>query len=369
MSATRAVPAILLTACLIAFSCATVDVTTGNLEDTDSATDADADSDTDSDSDSDAGTDADSDSDSDTDTDSDSDSDGDADTDTDTDTVCVDPVAGAPAVSSPDTLQITATSGAVQLVFSEAVAGVDGTTITWSATSGGAGTLDAITEVDPSTYSLEFSGCAWNDIYDVTVGTGITDTCENPLEEEYGITVSVVHECALDSGTTLNQRLPMEPYFAYSYSQSIYPATALCGAGTITEIGWEYNGGAAATSTEPIVIYLAATTKTSFSGTSDWVPLASLTQVYSGSITFTPTAGWYSFTLTTPFVYNGTDNLLVAVDRNTGAYPTGTTSDFYCYLGSAGSSIYHHDDYVNCDPASPSTGILSSYLPNLRFRL
>ena len=36
------------------------------------------------------------------------------------------------------------------------------------------------------------------------------------------------------------------------------------------------------------------------------------------------TAGWYEYVLDIPFTYNGTDNLVVAVDNNEGRYYSGS---------------------------------------------
>ena len=78
------------------------------------------------------------------------------------------------------------------------------------------------------------------------------------------------------------------------------------------------------------------------------------------------TPGWYTVTLDTPFVYNGTDNLLVAVDRNTGSFVL-STYDFYAFSTVGNVSLERHVDYTDISPASPGTGFTRAYLPNTEF--
>ncbi len=153
----------------------------------DSDSDSDADADTDTDTDGDGDTDADTD----TDTDADSDTDTDADADSDADSECADPVTGAPTVTSGASVQLamTATSGAYTLSFSEDVVGVSADTVTWTATSGGSGTLDSVSAVDAASYELSFSGVAWGETYDIVVAAEVADTCGNALAAPFTVSV------------------------------------------------------------------------------------------------------------------------------------------------------------------------------------
>ena len=154
----------------------------------------------------------------------------------------------------------------------------------------------------------------------------------------------------MSTGTIAYSYLPMYTFYSYSYSQTIYTAAELCGAGNLTQVAWDFNGSGS--STDPIVIYMGNTTKTAFSSTTDWVPTSAMTQVYAGNVTL-GAAQWLEVVLDTAFAYNGTDNLVIAVDRNTGSWYSGPTFD--TYLGSGNASIYHYSDITNCNPASPTT--------------
>ena len=161
----------------------------------------------------------------------------------------------------------------------------------------------------------------------------------------------------------------METYYCYSYTQSIYyPADVCSTAGVIQQISWYYNGGStAATFDETIVIYMGHTTKTTFSSTADWVLSSGLTEVYNGTITLDQTPHWITVDLDTPFAYNGTDNLVIAVDRNTGTWIIGSLAEFYAQAVTGNRSLEYHSDVTNPSPSSPPTGTNRTYLPNIIF--
>ena len=122
-------------------------------------------------------------------------------------------------------------------------------------------------------------------------------------------------EITIGSGTSTTSYVPMHCNYDYSYTQTIYSSSEIMG-GTISQIAYYMTSTSART--EDIVIYAGNTTKTAFVSNTDFEPLANLTQIFSGTVTFNH--GWNYITLTTPFLYNGIDNLLIAIDKNTGNY-------------------------------------------------
>jgi len=176
----------------------------------------------------------------------------------------------------------------------------------------------------------------------------------------------------IGDGTNTNQRLPMEPYYGYSYAQSIYLASDVNATGNITSIQWHFTGGGTLLpNTQDLVVYLGHTTKTSFDSTTDWVPLEDLTQVYAGGITVTTAGGWVTLTFTTPFAYNGTDNLVVAVDENHANYDS-NSDNFYNTPVTGNRSIVAYSDPLNIDPAAPNASTdpgfnLAAFVPNVIF--
>ncbi|MFD2891437.1 fibronectin type III domain-containing protein [Flavobacterium chuncheonense] len=173
----------------------------------------------------------------------------------------------------------------------------------------------------------------------------------------------------IGNGTNELQSLPFDPFFGYTYSQSIYYASEINANGNITSLQWYFSGAAGSTipDNQNITVYLGHTTKTSFASNTDWEPLAGLTAVYTGGIPVNG-PGWVTITFTTPFAYNGTDNLVIAVDENMSSYDA-SSDDFYNTAVSSPRSIFFRSDSINPDPATPpTTGTLLStvsFVPNV----
>ncbi|MCD4818695.1 MAG: hypothetical protein K8S23_08380, partial [Candidatus Cloacimonetes bacterium] len=158
----------------------------------------------------------------------------------------------------------------------------------------------------------------------------------------------------IGSGTLTDQHIPIEAYYGYTYSQSIYLQSEINVANSqIEKISYYWNGNSSWT--DAVKVYLGHTSKTSFSGTSDWVSLSSLTQVFDGNLGVSSSAGWVEITLDQPFSYNNSNNLIVAVDENTSSYH-GSGDEFHCSSVSGNRSIYFYSDSTNPNPSSPPTG-------------
>jgi len=111
--------------------------------------------------------------------------------------VCSDPSPGPPTVTSVDaSYGPGTTSDTYTLTFSEAVTGVGGQ-VTWTPVVGN-GTMGSITPVDGSTYTVGFSGASDSDRYTLTVGTGVTDVCGNPLAGATDIDILIHNDGGLD---------------------------------------------------------------------------------------------------------------------------------------------------------------------------
>jgi len=122
--------------------------------------------------------------------------------------------------------------------------------------------------------------------------------------------------------------LPPNNQFGYIYYQQIILAEELVNGGIkpaspskFTAIKMQFpNVGNAGTSYGDWDVWIGHTTKDKFvQASADWEPISNLTQVFSGNIHATPiTAGeWFSIPFSTPFDYNGTSNLVVAIHEKT----------------------------------------------------
>ena len=153
-----------------------------------------------------------------------------------------------------------------------------------------------------------------------------------------------------------NAYLPSYNYFKYSLTQQIYTADEIGEAGTINWIAF-YNEGGEKTRTYDF--YLKATTKSSFSSKTDWITVSSSDKVFSGSVTMTAGA-WTNINFTTPFEYDGTSNLVLVVDDNSGAWTSSPHMTCSVFNTAENQAIYYYDDNTNFDPLSPPTTAGSS---------
>ncbi len=164
-------------------------------------------------------------------------------------------------------------------------------------------------------------------------------------------------------GTVTGQRLPIYVYHGYSYSQVIYLASEIETSGVINSISWNFQGYSLNNSNN-WTIYLGHTTKTAFNSTNDWIPIGGLTQVYSGEFASPTASGWITIPIS-DFTYDGTSNLVIAVDENKLGY-NAAANDFFCTAVSGNRGILYSSDSNNPDPASPPTGTyLKAYIANV----
>ena len=160
---------------------------------------------------------------------------------------------------------------------------------------------------------------------------------------------------------------PISPYYGFSYSQSIYLASEIGVSGDITSIEFALNSGADISSADETVdVWIGHTTKSVFDSTTDWVDVSTLTQVLTSG-TITASGDVLTITFNAAFTYNGTDNLVVAVDANESGY--GSTSDFALSTNgpTAAMTIDQRSDTANSDPTSPETGTLRQNRGNITF--
>ncbi len=161
----------------------------------------------------------------------------------------------------------------------------------------------------------------------------------------------------IGEATSSSVFLPSHSFYRYSLTEQIYRTSELGGSTTITSISF-FNEGA--TKTRTYDIYLMHTPRTNFSSDTDWISVTSSNKVFSGSVTMR--AGmWTTIILDTPFTYNGTSNLLLAVDDNTGTYTSSphmqcrvfnATNDFN---EPSNQTLRIYSDGTNYDPFSPSS--------------
>ena len=153
----------------------------------------------------------------------------------------------------------------------------------------------------------------------------------------------------IGSGDGTNNYLPTYILYNYTLSQQIYTATEIGQSGDIYSVAF-YNTSTNGTTTRDIDIYMLHSDKTTFSDASDFVPVTAADRVFSGYVTVDPNC-WITIEFSTPFAYNGTDNLILIVDDNTGTW---TSSRYFRAFNAPSQAIHVYNDNTDYDPYDPS---------------
>ena len=125
------------------------------------------------------------------------------------------------------------------------------------------------------------------------------------------------------TGTSTTQALPFYHNYDYSHSQMLFLSEEIV-EGQIDSISFYYSYSTPKTINNAKV-YLGSTDRTRMSK-GNFMSADSLTVVYEGSITFSQ--GWVTIPFTTPFSYNGTDNLVLAFTNGHGAFSAHSGATF-----------------------------------------
>ncbi|MBX2932489.1 MAG: hypothetical protein KF781_11150, partial [Chitinophagaceae bacterium] len=159
-----------------------------------------------------------------------------------------------------------------------------------------------------------------------------------------------------------NNSFPIYSNYGYNYSQQIYLASELntaLGSGNIyiTKLRFKQLSVGNPNTYNNWHVYLGNTTKQEFASNTDWVDISELSQVFSGIVTFAANT-WVEITFNTPFIWNGTDNIVVAVDENTPSY---SSSSFAVFDVNTNRGLLYFSDGTNPNPNNPPT---ANYGPN-----
>ncbi len=179
---------------------------------------------------------------------------------------------------------------------------------------------------------------------------------------------------SVGNGSVLRQGLPIRPVARFSYSQQIYYASEIGLPGEINRLDFQYlvESDLFYPGNKNWDIYLA---HTDLEQLDDWLPASQMSLVYSGILSQDyfdsglPGSGWLNIPLQQNFYYNGSSNLLIAVDENTDACGS-TGDDFYCSQSSMDRALVFQSMTQNPDPAAPPAPTFSrAYISNLRLHL
>jgi hypothetical protein len=153
----------------------------------------------------------------------------------------------------------------------------------------------------------------------------------------------------IGSGSSTNTYLPTHNYYKYSLTQQIYTSEELGVAGDIVSIDFHKNNNVECK--RKLDIYMVNTTKNSFTSSTDWITVTDADKVFSDTVIFNHNA-WTTITLDTPFSYDGTHNIAIIVDDNTGSYKSSTP---FLAFSASSQAIRIYSDNTNYDANAPSS--------------
>jgi len=161
---------------------------------------------------------------------------------------------------------------------------------------------------------------------------------------------------------------PLGSLYHDERTQVIYLASELGMSGSIKSLALNITTLPGATVFNNFTIRMKHTTMSAYPGSPSWEGSA-WTTVYQANLPQITSTGWYTFTFTTPFSYNGTDNLLVDFSFNNSVY----TTDGKVKASQPGGnrSIYYQTDSGFGDPltwsgTSNPSPIVRTYVPDLQ---
>ena len=177
----------------------------------------------------------------------------------------------------------------------------------------------------------------------------------------------------IGQATTTTTLSPIYTPKNYSYTQQLYTAEEIGASGSITSIAfhWAFDGA----KTFGIDVYMQHTERAYFETSGDRIPMSDSDKVYTGNIN-PDHDEWIKIDLDTPFEYDGSSNLVIAVHRTSGSpgfndmdpnwnvigtwYYTSTDRYMMLYMGDDQSQ------YVSLSPAYMTP---SKYRPNIQIEL
>ena len=171
------------------------------------------------------------------------------------------------------------------------------------------------------------------------------------VTSDHNLTATFMQAVEIGESVTTSNYLPSYSWYKQALSQQIYTAAEIGMAGTISFIAF-YNEGVERTRSYDF--YLKTTEKESFSSNTDWIAVAESDLVFSGEVTMEANA-WTFITFSTPFEYDGTSNLVLVADDNSGRYDSSPYMACSVFNTSSSQAMYVYSDGTNYNPMSPPT--------------
>ena len=167
--------------------------------------------------------------------------------------------------------------------------------------------------------------------------------------------------------TTTEEPLPSNSYYNYTLSEQIFTADEL-GLTAPTDLASVTFVNTGTAKTRDYTIYMVKTEKTYFRDAVDWIAPTEDDLVFTGSVTMAA-GGLTTIYFNSPFAYDGSSNVALIVDDNTGSYSRGM--ECRTFTADDDKTLYIYSDNTNYDPYNPTSynGTLSQERNHVVFGL
>jgi len=172
-------------------------------------------------------------------------------------------------------------------------------------------------------------------------------------------TTDAIYLIEIGAGTGTTYYVPLYGNYDYNWSATIYEQSTINQAITINTIAYYVANAPINYQTLTQKVYMTVVPQTNFTGNTAKPDPAGMTLVFDGNLTWNGT-GWHEITLTTPFDFNNTGNLLIYWENRDGSYVSGYPTFRYTTVTDAAK-------YKYADGTFPTAaGSVVSTRPNLK---
>lgn len=151
----------------------------------------------------------------------------------------------------------------------------------------------------------------------------------------------------IGEGSGMTAQVPYNSFYNYSFTEQLYLASEIEYGGYIKAIKFRIAYSYNSEHSSDIAVYMKNVSRSTFADPNDYEPVTEEDQVFSGIWTIPADYDdWITIELSMPFYYNGTDNLLVAIDENSDDFQI----RYFRYTDVAGAVLGYSSDADNPNP-------------------
>lgn len=264
-----------------------------------------------------------------------------------------------PLCTAPSNLTITQVTGTSALVsWNEAPVAATNYTLEYSEAGMNMWTPEV---VNGTSYMIPFLNPQTS--YDVRVYSNCDLSSADTLTATFVTGCLAGGDITIGNSTNTSTYIPSYSFYKHGYTQQIFTASEMGGANTLNSVSLYMVNLSQQRNFSIYLMHTSATTA------SDWLPASNAQLVYSGPQTLVANS-WNTFNFSTPFVYNGVDNLaLIMIDSNS-SYSSGNSWRVHTAPSGTGAAKYTYNDsnpYSITSAPTTTNGSTIDYRNNVIF--